>query len=431
MLGIDFLLLFSALILTIIGILLIYSSGINAEGELVSSEYMRQIIWACTGFAVILALTIVNYRRLYALSPYLYLGILAVLLYTAFFGRYIHGARRGIGIGGFGFQPAEIAKIITILFLARYLDSTKRDRDGLFRFIVSCTIVFIPMGLILLQPDLGTALVFIPILIVMLYISGFSTRYVLFLILLVVSTVTMTMLPYLEQYIIQNPRPYFALLFNYRFIGLCSLVLLGIMGISVFGYRLYEKKYFYWISYIMLILLLALLTSFVAHNILREYQIMRLIIFLDPAIDPRGAGWNIIQSMTAIGSGDLFGKGFLQGTHSHYRFLPEQSTDFIFSIFSEEFGFLGSLFIFGLFLLITARLTKIMKSIVDTFGVYIIAGLLGMYLFHFFINIGMTMGIMPITGIPLYFMSYGGSALMAAMVGIGIVMSIYIRRFRR
>ena len=431
LLGIDFLLLFSTLILTITGILLIYSSGINSEGDLVSREYIRQIVWACAGFAAILVLTVINYRRLYALSPYLYLGILIVLLYTAFFGRYIHGARRGIGIAAFGFQPAEIAKIITILFLARYLESTKMDRNGLFRFIVSCVIVFIPMGIILLQPDLGTALVFIPILIIMLFISGVSARYVLFLVFLVILTVLMTLLPYLEQHIFQTSRQNFTLLYNLRFTGLCSLVLLVIMGISLQGYRLYEKKYFYWISYVMLILLLSLLTSFAAHRVLKEYQIMRLIIFLDPGIDPRGAGWNIIQSMTAIGSGNLFGKGYLQGTHSHYRYLPEQSTDFIFSIFSEEFGFLGSLFIFGLVLVITARLTKIMKSIVDPFGVYVIAGLLGMYLFHFFINVGMTMGIMPITGIPLYFMSYGGSALLAAMTGIGIVMSIYIRRFRR
>jgi rod shape determining protein RodA len=197
------------------------------------------------------------------------------------------------------------------------------------------------------------------------------------------------------------------------------------------GSRLYKKRYFYWIAYFVFILLLSLFTSFAAHRILKDYQIMRLIVFLDPGVDPRGAGWNIIQSMTAIGSGDLLGKGFLLGTHSHYRFLPEQSTDFIFSIFGEEFGFFGGVFIFGLFLVIFLRLTYLMKHTVDSFGVYVAAGLSAVYIFHFLINIGMTMGIMPITGIPLYFMSYGGSALMSAMAGIGLIMSIYIRRFRR
>jgi rod shape determining protein RodA len=157
---------------------------------------------------------------------------------------------------------------------------------------------------------------------------------------------------------------------------------------------------------------------------------MRLIVFLDPNVDPRGAGWNIIQSITAIGSGGISGKGFLQGTQSHYRFLPQQSTDFIFSIFSEEWGFLGGLLVFALFLLICLRLVRIMRTTSDAFGSYICAGISGMYIFHFIINVGMTMGIMPITGIPLLFMSYGGSAILSAMTGIGLALSIYVRRYR-
>ncbi|MCL2833771.1 MAG: rod shape-determining protein RodA [Treponema sp.] len=429
LLGIDYFLLFSTLLLTAMGILFIYSSGVNADGELVSTEYIRQIIWASGGFLIILGLTVLNYRRLYDLSPYLYAGILLLLLYTVFFGRYINGARRGIGLGMFSFQPAELAKIITILFLARYLDSAKKERNSLFHFLISCLIVFIPMGIILLQPDLGTALVFIPILLVMLFIAGFSARYVLFIVAFVTGTVLLALIPYWEQYILKNTRLYFSLLYNIHFIGLCSMVLAVILGIAALGYKSYKKKYFYWIFYVSLILLLSLFSSYAAHKVLKEYQVMRLIVFMDPGVDPRGAGWNIIQSMTAIGSGHLWGKGFLQGTHSHYRFLPEQSTDFIFSIFGEEFGFLGGLLIFGLFLLISMRLIKIMKTSVDKYGVYIISGLLGMYVFHFLINVGMAMGIMPITGIPLYFMSYGGSALLTAMIGIGLAMSIHIRRF--
>jgi rod shape determining protein RodA len=428
---IDYLLLLSSLVLTVIGILFIYSSGVNAEGELVSREYIRQIIWAASGFILVVFLAAIDYRRLYDLSPYLYAGILLMLVYTIFFGRYVHGARRGIGVGFFSFQPAEFAKVITILFLARFLDSTKRDRSDLIRFILSCLIVFIPMGIILLQPDLGTTLVFIPILLTMIFIAGFSTRYVLFLIFLIITVVMLTMLPYWEQYILKSSRPLLSLLFNFRFIGLCSLVLSTILLIALLGYRLYKRPYFYWICYIILILLLSLNVSFAAHKVLKEYQVMRLIVFMDPSIDPRGAGWNIIQSMTAIGSGHFFGKGFLQGTHSHYRFLPEQSTDFIFSIFGEEFGFLGGMIIFGLFLLISLRMIAIMKSTVDTFGVYIVAGLSAMFIFHFLINVGMTMGIMPITGIPLYFMSYGGSALLSAMTGIGLSMSVFLRRYRR
>jgi len=162
---------------------------------------------------------------------------------------------------------------------------------------------------------------------------------------------------------------------------------------------------------------------------LKDYQIMRLIVFLDPNVDPRGSGWNIIQSVTAIGSGGVLGKGFLQGTQSHYRFLPQQSTDFIFSIFSEEWGFLGGLLVFTLYLLISMRLIKIMNTTTDPFGAYLCAGFASVYVFHFIINVGMTMGVMPITGIPLLFMSYGGSSLLAAMIGIGLSMSIHMRRF--
>jgi rod shape determining protein RodA len=431
LLGIDYFLLLAAMALTVLGILLIYSSGIDAEGVLVSQEYVRQIVWASSGFVLILILTVLDYRRLYNLSPFFYAAFLLLLLYTIFFGRYFQGARRAIGLGIFSFQPAEFAKITTILFLARYLDLSKRDGNNLGRFFVACLIVLAPMGMIILQPDLGTALVFIPILLAMVFIAGFSTRYILFLIFLIASSILLTMLPYWEQYILKGSQLFLTVLFNDRFIGLCSLVLLGIFLIAFLGYSLYKKRYFYWICYVNLILLLSLGVSFAAHLILKEYQVMRLIVFLDPSVDPRGAGWNIIQSMTAIGSGDLWGKGFLLGTHSHYRFLPEQSTDFIFSIYGEEFGFLGGLVIFGLYLLISLRLMSIMKSTVDSFAIYLVAGLWAMFVFHFVVNVGMTMGVMPITGIPLYFMSYGGSALMTAMAGIGLSMSVFVRRYRR
>jgi rod shape determining protein RodA len=171
--------------------------------------------------------------------------------------------------------------------------------------------------------------------------------------------------------------------------------------------------------------------SFVARKVLAEYQIMRLIVFLDPNVDPRGAGWNIIQSITAIGSGGLWGKGYLQGTQSHYNYLPQQSTDFIFSIFSEEWGFAGGILIFALFLLIVIRLLRIVRLSSDTFGSLIASGLAGMFIFHFIINVGMTMGIMPITGIPLPFMSYGGSSMLSGMGGIGLALSIFSRRHER
>ena len=436
-LEIDFPLFFASLVLTIFGILFIYSSGITSSGELVSNEYSRQIIWAASGLVVALVITLLNYKRVYDFSLYIYVFILLLLLYTCFFGRMVSGSRswigvgRWLGIGSFSIQPSEFAKISTILFLARYLDSTKHSRNGIVRFALSSVIVLAPMLIIMIQPDLGTALVFIPILLIMTFIGGIEMRFVFFLGGCVAFTSLMTILPFWQQIILRGEFPALMILLNYRFILVGLLVLGMIVGISYVGYIRYRKKYFYWICYFAAMLAASLAGSFLSHRVLKEYQMMRLIVFLDPNVDPRGSGWHIIQSMTAIGSGGLAGKGFLHGTQSHYRFLPTQSTDFIFSIYTEEWGFFGGLLVIALFLLICLRLIRLTKITSDTFGAYISAGLAAMYAFHFLVNTGMAMGIMPITGIPLLFMSYGGSALIAAMIGIGLAMSIHIRRFDR
>jgi rod shape determining protein RodA len=430
-LEIDFLILFAAIALSVFGILFIYSSGITFTGALVSSEYLRQIVWASAGITVALALSFFDYKRLRNLSPYLYLGTLALLLYTCLFGRTVNGARSWIGFGAFGIQPSEFAKITTILFLARYLDDTRRSAGSFVRFLVSCLIVFVPMGIVLIQPDFGTSLVFIPLLLVMTYIAGVPFRYVLFMSACIALTGVLMVLPLWQSYILRRALPMVTALTNPRLIAVAVSVFGLIAAIAIFGYVKYRKKYFFLIAYGVAIIVFSMGSSFAARRVLKDYQIMRLIVFLDPNVDPRGAGWNIIQSVTAIGSGGLAGKGFLQGTQSHYRYLPEQSTDFIFSIFSEEAGFLGGILVFALFLLICMRLFRLMKVTADAFGAYICAGLAGMYSFHFLINVGMTMGIMPITGIPLPFVSYGGSALLSAMTGIGLALSIHVRRHNR
>ncbi|MDR0554962.1 MAG: rod shape-determining protein RodA [Treponema sp.] len=428
-LEIDYLLLLAAIVLSIIGILFIYSSGISSTGEQISSEYVRQIIWAAAGLVIALVLAMLDYKKLYELSLYLYLATLALLVYTYFFGRVVNGSRSWLGIGVVGIQPAEFAKITTIFFLARYLDMSRRGRNGFLRFFWSCVIVFTPMGLIFIQPDFGTSLVFIPILITMTFVAGVAIRYVVFLCAAIFLTGFLTVLPHWQTYIMRDVLPPLTILSNIRFIGALILALAVIGAISLFGYLMYRKRYFYWFVYGTVVGILSLGASFMAQKFMKDYQIKRLIVFLNPDVDPRGAGWNIIQSITAIGSGGLWGKGYLQGTQSHYRFLPEQSTDFIFSIFSEEWGFLGGILVFTLFLLICFRMIRIMKNTPDLFGSFIISGIIGMYMFHFLTNVGMTMGIMPITGIPLLFMSYGGSALTIAMSGIGIALSIYIRRY--
>jgi rod shape determining protein RodA len=431
-LEIDFFLLFSTMVLVVMGILFIYSSGISATtGTTVTDEYIKQIMWGTIGLVFTIVLTFIDYKHLYNISIYLYLGTLALLSYTCITGRFIAGTRAWIEFGVFSIQPSEFTKITTIILLARYLDATKQKPNAFLRFLISCIIVVIPMGIILIQPDLGTSLVFIPILLIMTFVAGVSIRYIIFLGVFILLTGFLMVLPLYQSYILKTSLSYLVLLNNSRFITLVCVGLLIITAIASAGLLLYKKKYFFWIIYCATLIGFSFGASYISHTVLKEYQIQRLIVFLDPEVDPLGAGWNIIQSITAIGSGGLAGKGYLQGTQSQYQFLPVQSTDFIFSILSEEWGFIGGVVTFALFLVICLRLITIMKVTVDTFGRYISAGLSAMYIFHFLINVGMTMGIMPITGIPLLFMSYGGSALLSAMIGIGLALSIYIRRYDR
>ena len=427
---IDYILLLAVLLLVVFGVLFIYSSGLNIDGSLNSSEYRRQIIWASIGLFMALAVSVLSYRRVFNLSIYIYLATLVVLLVTLALGRMTQGGR-WIRIGSFGFQSSEFAKITTIIFLAWYLDNTKRNPENFFRLVISCIIVFVPMALVLVQPDLGTSLVFVPILLGMTFIAGISLRYIVFLVMTIFLTVFFLLLPLWQSIIMGNTLPGLMLFTDRRFIAASCIALLLVAAIALFGFIRYRKRYFYWICYCSGLFIISLGLSFGAQSVLRQYQLMRLIVFINPEIDPRGSGWHIIQSITAIGSGGIFGRGYLQGTQSQYQFLPEQSTDFIFSILSEEWGFRGGIMVFALFLVVILRLIRIMRLTSDTFGSYIIAGLTSMYAFHFFINVGMAMGIMPVTGIPLMFVSYGGSALLTAMTGIGFVMSIYIRRHIR
>ena len=427
-LEIDFFILLPVMILMIFGVLFIYSSGITSDGTMVSNEYIRQIIWTSSGLIIAVGLALVNYRRFYDIALYPYLFILIPLLYTCIFGGEARGTR-WLRIGSFGIQVSEFAKITTIIFLARYLTDTRLSGNSFIRFITSCFIVFVPMGIVLIQPDLGTSLVFIPILLSMTFVAGAAMRYIVFSISCIALTGLLTVLPLWQTYILRRSLPAIIMLTNPRIIVIIILALGLIMAIALFGYLKYRKRYFYWMLYVVAIIAFSLAASYGGRRVLKNYQIMRLIVFLDPNIDPRGAGWNIIQSITAIGAGGFTGKGYLQGTQSHYRFLPEQSTDFIFSIFSEEAGFVGGVVVFLLFLIICLRILRTSKITTDPFAAYICAGLVGVYSFHFIINVGMTMGIMPITGIPLVFMSYGGSSIISAMVGIGLVLSIYVRRF--
>mgnify|MGYP000844613563 CR=1 FL=1 len=424
----DYILFLAVILLTTIGISFIYSSGINSDGALVSNEFIKQILWASIGIVLMLVVAMLDYRRYADRTFLLFAVFLSILVYTRIFGRYVNGAKSWIGIGELGIQPSEFSKIIYILYLAYFLDRSSGDPAKLSRFIKSGLIMGIPMLLILSQPDLGTASVYIPIFIAMAFMAGIPLRFIGMVLIGGSLSLLFTLMPLWQDAIVQKPMPAMRILTEMRF-TLIALFSLGVITVlAMMGRLIFKTRYYYWIAYFTGLVAVSLAASLGASRVLKPYQLMRLIVFLDPNVDPLGSGWNIIQSITAIGSGGPFGMGYLQGTQSHYRFLPQQSTDFIFSILSEEWGFLGGLVVFILYGTILARSLIIIKKTENNFGALVATGIAAMYFFHFMVNIGMVMGMMPITGIPLLFVSYGGSSLWTAMTASGLLMSINMRR---
>ncbi len=428
--GFDFVLMAAAVILVVIGVLFIYSSGVTSTGVLYSGEHIRQIIWAVSGLVLMVLFTLFSYTRLRGLAPWLYAGGLFLLMVTLLVGREVHGARSWLGVGNLGVQPSEFTKITTLLFLGSYLSAIGRKIRELPRFMLALVIVLLPMGLIFLQPDMGTALVYLPIFLAMTFVAGARGRHLFFLLASGALVVLLSILPAYEHRILGREIVFLQVVTDHSLLRYFIAALALITGLSAWGARRFKRSYYYWIMYGCGICLIGTLGALATGVFLKEYQTMRLIVFLEPDVDPQGAGWNLIQSVTAVGSGGFWGKGFLHGTQSHFRFLPQQSTDFIFSILAEEWGFVGGLFVFLLFLVILYRGTRIFFNARDDFAIYLGAGIVGMIFFHLVVNVGMAMGIMPITGIPLLFLSYGGSSLWTALVAVGLLLNIHLRRYR-
>lgn len=426
---IDYYLLFTSLALIAIGILSIASAGVDAEGFRFSNEYIKQLIWAVTGILLAVIAMSLDISRLKDYFLFAYAAIMLVLVYTRIGGRVVNGARSWIGIGEYGIQPAEFAKIITILVLARYLNASEQHSDAK-KLLFSSIIIGIPVLLILSQPDFGSALVFFPILISMLFVARLDKRYTLFFVLVVAFTFLFMILPLAGKYFFGPGNLVEVFYQNRTALNLVAGIFVLVLLLSSWGWVTFKKKYYFWLSYTFAIMGVSGVISTIASKLLKEYQIMRLMVFLNPNIDPQGAGWNIIQAVTAVGSGGLTGKGYMQGTQSHARFIPQQSTDFIFSIIAEEWGFLGSVFVIGLFCFFLYRIINLIETTKDRYSSLVCSGFFGMFFFHFALNVGMAIGIMPITGIPLYFISYGGSSLWAAMMATGFLLGISARRYR-
>ena len=339
-----------------IGLLTIHSSTATRGLELSESFIAKQAMWMASGLLLFFVVIRISYQRFVDISYVVYTVNVLLLLMVLVLGRARLGAQRWFAIGSFTFQPSEFIKLSLILVLANYIGSRRGAMDSFRALIVPCILLGIPFVLVLLQPDLGTGLLLLPIFFSMLFVGGARPRH-----------------------------------------------LVGMIGIGLAGLP------FFW-------------------HFLRDYQKTRLLVFLNPNVDPLGAGYTIIQSKIAAGSGGLLGKGYHAGTQNQLNFLPERHTDFIFSIIGEEWGFAGAIFLVLCYFFIVKKAYTIAGLTTDMYGKAIACGIGTMLAMQVVINIGMTIGMMPVVGIPLPLVSYGGSSLIMTLVAIGLLLNVGMRR---
>ncbi len=354
--SIDLILICTLLLIMAVGLVILYSATQTDVDPF--NRLRRQIEAFSVGLVCILLIMTVDYRALERFTPILYLVNILMLGSVLFFGIEEYGAQRWISLGPINIQPSEFAKIMVICTLA-YSMSLRNGKHTFIDVLVYLVHVGIPMGLILIQPDLGTAVVLIGVLFGMMLLGGVPLKYICFLI-----------------------------------------------GVGIASSPLVYKY------------------------LLKDYQINRLLSFINPELDRFGTGYNIIQSKVAIGSGGIFGKGFLQGTQNQLNFLPVKYNDFIFAVLSEEFGFIGGVALIVLYSILLWRCLRIILYAKDEFGRLLAAGILSFFFFHIVTNIGMSLAILPVTGIPLPFVSYGGTYMLANMLALGILLNVYMRRYK-
>lgn len=383
--------------LVVIGLVSIYSATFDARA---SAIFYKQLTWSGVGVLVLLFALLLPFRVLQAISFPAYGLTIALLVAVLVFGRTVSGSTSWFNLGALRLQPSEFAKITTVLALASYLSRPNISLGNIRDFGVAAAIVLTPVALIMLQPDTGTAIIFVGLLFPILFWGG-ATRFVL-LALIAPAVVAVAAL-----------------------IGTTPFLI----GIVVVGLLLFlSKENRLAAAIVFAVTTLVGLSVQVIYDRLKPYQQKRIATFLDPNADPLGAGYNILQSKVAIGSGGLFGKGYLQGSQTQLNFIPEQWTDFIFCVPGEEFGFVGATVVIALFALLLGRCVSIASSVNSRFASFTAIGFFGIIGIHAIINIGMALGLLPVIGVPLPFLSYGGSALLASMAMVGILMNLYANR---
>ncbi len=403
--NIDWLSFMIYLALVIIGWFNIYASvyqeGSSAGIFSLTMNSGKQLIWIGVSLILFIIIMGIDYKFYESVSYIIYGLAILVLLLVLVFGRVVSGARSWFAIGSlFRFQPSEFVKFATALAVAKFIDRPGFKLAGITNYVGIGTLIMLPVVLIILQPDLGTAIIFASF-IILLYREGLSPYFILIgaaLILIFILTL------------------FFNKIYILLGIGIFALIAAG------FNYRSVQK--------IAAILIIGALTAglvfsvdFVLKDVLKPHQRQRIQVLINPNYDPLGDGWNVTQSKIAIGSGGFFGKGFLQGTQTKFDFVPEQSTDFIFCTLGEEHGWVGSVVILGLFTILILRIFFIAERQKSRFARCYGYAAGGIIFIHFMINIGMTIGLFPVIGIPLPFLSYGGSSL----IGFSLLLFVLLK----
>ena len=353
---IDWMVLTIALFLCAVGTLQIYSATRDTGFH---SAWWRQIIFVLGGLVLMWITLAVDYHSLLHYVPTMYIGSVVALLVTYLIGERAYGSRRWIPLGaGFHLEVSEFIKLVIILLVARYLADLKVDVLEIREVLKLAGLVAIPTVLVLKQPDLGTSVSYLAVLVAGAFLAGLRWKYV------------------------------------------ADIAVVAVIVVPVS-----------W------------------QHFLTDYQKARLVSFMDPDRDPQGQGYQLIQSQIAVGSGGMFGKGVTKGTQTQLRFLPVPHKDFIFSAFAEEHGFAGVVVLLALFFVLVMRIVQNAQTAPDRAGMYICMGVASLLLYHALVNVGMVVGLMPVTGIPLPFMSYGGSSIWTDFLALGLVNNVRLRRF--
>jgi rod shape determining protein RodA len=358
----DWITLLVIIVLTLIGIMTIYSATRPLAGMSGHSDfYVRQLVWMLLSIITLFIVTSFDYIWLNRLSYILYGIGLFLLVAVLILGKTTMGAQRWLNLGFFSFQPSEFFRILFVIAFSSYLASLSKEQDG--HIPIKGLIIFgaVPLVLVIKQPDLGTALLLLSLFVVLAISRGIKKKII------------------------------------------AVALVIGLLAVPFVGHIFWEG--------------------------LKDYQKNRLVAFIDPDIDPSGIGYHINQSKIAVGAGEFTGKGYLNGTQGPLRFLPEKHTDFIFAVFAEEWGFMGCVGLLGIYFILFMRGLDTAAKAKDRVGRLMAIGITGMFFIYFIVNIGMTLGMMPVVGIPLPFVSYGGTSLLSNFVAAGILINIRTRRF--